>query len=94
MIIYRPHRGSLNDSLQESKVFDNYGELFKYIVMSWDNLFDTSDIRLLHIDNDTRIGWNNVFYVCTKRFGAEICSYPQCVGIMATHWTARGEKEV
>ena len=31
MIIYRPHRGSLMDALQEAKTFNSVDEMIKYI---------------------------------------------------------------
>lgn len=89
MIIYRPHRGSLTDAMEEAKEFNSLQEMKEYIVGQWNGYITVDDIVL---DNDTicddRINWDDVRYVCTKRMGSEdyIEKYgvPQCIGYCAT----------
>lgn len=91
MIIYRPHRGSLIESIKEAKEFNNEQEMKEYIVKKWDNYFSVDDIVLYdEIINDDRIGWEDTKYVCTKRFGEQdnmaLYGYPQCIGMCATKY--------
>jgi len=91
MIIYRPHRGKLIDSIAEAKEFNNEDEMKKYIVEEWDNYFSMEDIVIYdEIRKDDRIGWNDVRNVCTKRFGIQDniseYGYPQCIGMCATDY--------
>ena len=90
MIIYRPHRGSLSDAMSEARVFANENEMKRWIVDDsakafGEPLFLVDDIV---IDEeaivDARIGWNDTRYVCVKRYGSEVYSVPQCIGMCAT----------
>ena len=86
MIVYRPVRGSLKESMKEVKEFNNEEEMKKYIVKQWDNSFSVEDMVITdtQIDDD-RIGWGKVKHVCTKRFGNQdnIALYGtvQCIGM-------------
>lgn len=91
MIIYRPHRGNLADSMAEAKEFNNIEEMKEYIVKQWNNQFSINDIVLDNkTTNDDRIGWNNVRDICIKRLGKEdyIKKYkcPQYIGAFATDY--------
>lgn len=35
MIVYRPHRGSLEDAMKEVKTFDNWYQMTHYIANNW-----------------------------------------------------------
>lgn len=92
MYIYRPHRGSLADSMAEAKEFDTKEEMFDYIVATQGsclggNRFDVED---LVIDDkvvaDHRIGWFDTRYVCTKRWEDDVWDVPQCIGMCATNY--------
>ena len=101
MIIFRPHRGGLFESLAEAKEFNNVEEMKKYIIELWHEnwagdpkeLFTAEDIVIDEesVVNDTRIGWKNSMYVCLKRLGNENyiekhgCA--QCIGMCATDYT-------
>lgn len=92
MIIFRPHRALLADSMAEAKEFNNVEEMKEYIVNFWHKnlpiskkLFTADDIIIDETSaiNDTRIGWEDSMYVCVKRMGHENCRFPQCVGMCA-----------
>lgn len=102
MIIYRPHRGGLAETMEEAKEFETEEEMKKYIYeyhkayffdLGYNNApFEIEDIV---IDNenpheDNRIGWHNAMHVCVKRYGNEdyMKKYgcPQCIGMCATDY--------
>jgi hypothetical protein len=87
-ILYRPHKGSLEDSMQELCEFSSVPEMTKHIVQDWRDAFgngviSSEDIVVNETDMgaDPRIGWRNTHYVCAKRIGKETCSVPQCIGM-------------
>ena len=91
MIIYRPHRELLSESMEESKEFSNEEEMMKYIAKE---LYDYLAIKDLAISaekhSDARTGWKDTRYVCTKRFGGQdyikLYGCPQCIGMCATQY--------
>lgn len=94
MIIYRPHRGSLQDAMAEARVFANEGEMKHWIAEDsaktfGKTLFSVDDI-VIDIDAivDSRNGWNDTRYVCIKRYGGEVYAVPQCIGLCATDFPA------
>lgn len=92
MIIYRPHRGKLSQSIKEAKEFRNEQEMKEYIVEEWDNNFSVDDIVILEeYHDDDRIGWKNVRQVCSKRFGntnnMELYGVAQCIGMCSTDYS-------
>ena len=91
MIIYRPQRGLLAEAMAEAKEFNNENEMKEYIVKEWDGYFSIEDIVIADEEyNDTRIGWQDTKYVCTKRFGNQdniiLYDCPQCIGMCATKY--------
>ena len=97
MIIFRPHRELLCDSMAEAREFKTEAAMKKYIVGEWNNYFSIKDIVIdTKKTNDTRIGWENTRDVCTKRFGAENCiekyGCAQCIGMCATRYDYKGER--
>lgn len=92
MIIYRPHRGSLKDSMDEAKEFTSELEMKKYIINQYSK--GTINIEDIVIDdgniNDDRIGWKDSKHICVKRFSNEdfMKEYgiSQCIGICATDY--------
>jgi len=85
MIIYRPHRGRLDEAMKEKKEFINIEEMKEYVLKYWnifiEPLFSLEDIVISEsIGDDDRIGWMNVRHVCVKRMGSEKYDYPQCIG--------------
>ena len=82
MIRYRPHIGSLSDSMREAKTFVNISDMLKHIEMYWLGYVDMRDIVISEsYGEDRRIGWKSWRYVCTKRYGNEIYENPQCIGM-------------
>ena len=94
MIIYRPHRGSLQDAMAEARVFANEGEMKHWIAEDSAKafgkpLFSVDDIVIdLDAIVDSRNGWNDTRYVCIKRYGGEVYPVPQCIGMCATDFPA------
>lgn len=91
MIIYRPHKGTLVDSMAEAKEFNTIREMKEYIVKEWDSLFSIDDIVFENgIINDDRTGWKDTRYVCITRLGKDdyikAYAYPQCIGMCATDY--------
>lgn len=92
MIIYRPHRGGLAESMREKEVFDSESDMKAAIVHRWHgifdcNMFDESDIVVNWNEPgvfDERTGWEDTRYVCVKRMGSEVYAVPQCIGMCAT----------
>lgn len=86
MIIYRPQRRELSESLKEAQEFIDEDEMKNYILNDWNNngfgkLFDLNDIVISdEMSNDERIGWNKVRMVGIKRCGNELYNTPQCIG--------------
>ena len=85
MIKYRPHRGSLDESMKEEKIFNTIDEMKDHIISEWkmgEVPFSKEDII---IDDDhgknRRIPWKETRYVCVKRMGKIIYDTPQCIGM-------------
>lgn len=81
---YRPHRGSLEDSIALAKTFDSPSEMFDHIVKEWGGLIDKEDLSIdkeHNIGPDPRINWPNTYYVLTKRCGTTVYNTPQCIGM-------------
>lgn len=84
IIFFRPLRGSLEESMKELEIFTSVDEMFDYIAKRSLGRFDASDLsvtRNLELAGDVRIGWSEIRYVCTKRYGDEVYDVPQCVGL-------------
>lgn len=102
MVIYRPHRGGLAESMAEAQEFETEEEMKQYIYdfhkkyfldLGYPNApFEIEDIVIdkENSHEDDRIGWHNTMYVCVKRYGNEdyIKKYgtPQCIGMCATDY--------
>ncbi len=97
MVIYRPHKSTFQEAMEESKEFNNFEEMKKYIFESWFELykelgfykppFEISDIIINEeCADDYRNGWKDTRYVCVKRMGNEIYPIPQCIGFCATDY--------
>lgn len=83
MIKYRPHMGSLEESIAEAMEFDTVDDMYDYIVSSsGGKLFGKEDLCISeNWGADKRIGWLQTRYVCTKRMGEQIYESPQCIGM-------------
>lgn len=80
-IKYRPQRGSLKESIQETREFSSIAEMFTAIATESHGLVSVTDLSIGDdIINDERIGWKESRMVCTKRYGELRYETPQCVG--------------
>jgi hypothetical protein len=86
-ILYRPHRGSLSDAMAEMRTFDTIDGMITHVCEHHNSVFgftmiEPDDISIGDIlGDDDRIGWKDVRYVLTSRYGKEKYDYPQCIGM-------------
>lgn len=84
MIKYRPHTGSLEKSIKETREFDTLDEMYDYIISQLnidDEWISKEDLCISDSFDDTRTDWHENRYVCLKRIGNEIFETPRCIGI-------------
>lgn len=93
MVIYRPHRGGLDESMKEAREFDGFEEMKRYIYEQAEGFngvkpFEIDDIVVNDgTHEDWRIGWKDTRYVCVKRYlGTDFKGAPQCIGMCATDY--------
>lgn len=99
MVIYRPHRGALAESMLEAREFESVEAMKRHIVDEWRAYYDWSDEKPFDVDDivvdevmgdDDRIGWNDVRYVCIKRLNNEdymkLYGTPQCIGYCSENY--------
>jgi len=91
MIIFRPHRGHLDEAMAEAREFATELEMKVYIVDIWDGYFGIDDIVIYGESMcDERNGWEDTRYVCTNKFGDQDnikeFGVPQCIGMCATKY--------
>lgn len=78
--------------MSEAKEFNTKEEMFAHIVATQGNfgnhsLFNAEDLVIGSSSiSDSRIGWFDTRYVCTKRYGDKHYSIPQCIGMCATQY--------
>lgn len=99
-IIYRPHRGGLEESLANAVTFsseemmkkfitDEHNMCMDYIQADIETHITTDDIVIDSNEvDDARIGWRDTRYVCLKKgYGKDYmkeCGCPQAIGFCAT----------
>lgn len=96
MIIYRPHRGGLRESMAEAREFESVKAMKKYIVQRHtdEELGPAFSIDDIVLDgercHDVRVGWWKGYLVCTKRYYSEdymkLYGTAQCIGYCATDY--------
>lgn len=96
MIIYRPHRGGLAESMAEALEFENIGDMEAYIVKMYGTIegrkpFNETDIVLTECPlDDPRTGWRDTRRVCINRyFNFDFAAHygkAQCIGFFATDY--------
>lgn len=101
-VIYRPHRGGLDEAMKEKKVFDSFEEMQRYVSKQFPKWFKVRPCEIVagrHPINDERIGWKDSDYICIdsyenindkdgyKRYFGGGYNNPQCIGMFATKWT-------
>ena len=90
MIIYRPHRGTLAESMKESDIYDSLDLMIESIVkdseyLTGEPLFSAADVSIEpEIGPDDRTGWMDCRYVLISRFAEDVYNPPQAIGICAT----------
>lgn len=82
-ILYRPHRGSLSDSMSCIKTFLSVDDLIFYLVSQYENAFSFHDVVIKYYCYDERIDWET-FSVSVKRFYNQIYDTPQIIGLFTT----------
>ena len=86
MIVYRSHRGSLEEAMKTVVEFEDLEELKLHVCGEHNNVFEREMLRPEDIIigdeviNDTRIGWKETRHVLVKRMGGKAYEHPQCVG--------------
>lgn len=97
MIIYRPHRGSLDEAMRECKEFESLDDMKKFICDQWSDMLGGQPFRADDISigerpiNDRRIGWEDCRHVLVSRVGNERFPFSQCIGWCATIYKKAGE---
>lgn len=82
MIKFRPHRGSLAESMNEMKIFNTKEDMFNEIVANWKGFISYEDLSISEdYEKDNRIDWKEIRYVYTKRIGNKLYDIPQCIGM-------------
>lgn len=90
MIIFRPQKGSLADSMAEAKEFSTVEDMKDHIVAMMANkdpesLITADDIVIEDLTiNDSRVGWEDSRNVCVKIM-LDKC-YKSCIGMCATKY--------
>ena len=81
-VLYRPHRGSLEQSMADMEVFTTVDGMYNAIVSYWKGMIDKSDLSVSRYGHgvDDRVGWHNLYVVCTARMGDDTYDTPQCIG--------------
>ena len=85
MIIFRPIRVTLEESLVCAEEFENEDKLKEYLCIKFDNAFTKEDIVIKEeLIQDNRTSCVNTYHVCINRCGndnyIEIYGCPQCIG--------------
>jgi hypothetical protein len=96
MIIFRPNRGTLVDSIAEVKEFKNEEEMKSHIAKEFQGYISIDDILIGNeVFEDERIGWKDSRYVLTKRMGDDnyitLYGTPQAIGTCATIYSKGGD---
>lgn len=100
-VIYRPHRGGLEESMKEAREFNSFEELQKYIVKNMEQFIKLNECEIVpggHPVNDKRVGWQDSDYICIDGYSnvrdkesyelyfGDRYEYPQCIGMFATKY--------
>lgn len=87
--MYRPQRGSLQDSMKEMKTFKTEDEMFFFIAQELNSMLpgphliidEKEDLVIMDdVGPDERIGWSETRLVCAKRMGPVRYETPQAIG--------------
>lgn len=89
MVIYRPHRGGLEEAMGEVREFSGVEEMLAYIVQANTDpergpAFGVEDLVLGgETRDDLRISWHDTRYVYTRRYHGEVYNPPAPIGFCA-----------
>jgi len=69
MILHRPHRGSLAESMKEAREFTSLKECIETLIKEHNELcpvFNVTmeDIVIAPYGSDDRVGWDDMFMIC------------------------------
>lgn len=90
MYVYRPHRGTLEESMDHAAIYADYDLMVQSIVkdstyLTGKPLFAAGDVSLSPvIGPDDRIGWVDCKKVLVSSFSGVVYETPQCIGFCAT----------
>ena len=75
---YRPHRGTLEESMKECREFNSLADVFEYAASECG--IKRFDLTIKYVCDDDRIGWCPTYYICTDTFdGKTYNETPQCI---------------
>lgn len=85
-IIYRPHKSTLEEAMNNVKYFNDIAEMCDYLVKEYEGAFAISDIYISYYGYDGRIGWET-YSVTVGKMGddnyLEKYNAPQIIGFCA-----------
>ena len=90
MYIYRPHRSTLEESMDHAAIYEDYDLMVQAVVkdsayLTGKPLFSAEDVSLGPvIGPDDRIGWQDCRRLLVSRFAEAAYDTPQCIGFCAT----------
>lgn len=80
-IMYRPHKGTYQESMSQIKWFHTEEEMFEYIVKNNEFIANTSSLLVGdEIIYDKRNTWNTRYVLCNNYAGKEL-ENPICIGM-------------
>ena len=81
MILYRPIRSTIDESMKEQKSFTTLEDLFNWVSLEHDKIFTRTDLIIEYRRLNHKNHWEE-YEICTKRIGNTVYRIPQCVGYM------------
>lgn len=87
MIIYRPQRGTLEESMNQAIEFENEYEMKQHIVRDFKGFVSEDDILLSdEVIEDDRVNWRDTRKVFISRYGDQVYTNHQAIGFYATKY--------
>ena len=90
MIIFRPLRLTLDESMADAAIFDSVDLMLEHVVKintyaGIGPMFSVDDLSIGDKASfDRAVGWKDCRAVLTAQFDSEECTPPKCVGYCAT----------
>lgn len=79
MVIYRPQRGGLAESMAERQEFPDLKQMLEHVVKEHSGAFDLDEIFIAYYCFDARINWET-YIVTVTRYGNKAYPSPQAIG--------------